>query len=365
MRVGILTYHAALNYGAVLQCYALRKAIEDLGNDSVVINYVDDNQEKNASMYRHGSGLRRLLVNLAFLPFHFARKTKMEHFDTFRRNNLNLTYRVKNKEELLELIRDLALDAVVVGSDQVWNPNVRDFTSSFFLPFDGDYKKIGYAVSLGDASIEQLKQYADLIDDFDSISVRESESAYGIQSYTSNLISTVVDPVFLLRPAQWRSIKSKKLCNEEDYLLCYFMNKKHIGKCMSIASGIAKRKGLTIKRINSAFSLQSLSKNVVLDAGLEDYLALIDGAACICTDSFHGTAFSIIFEKDFYSIDYVKQGADSRKRSLLEMLRLENRLVYTNSSALDTAPIDYAESSTKLESWVELSRNYLKKAISD
>ena len=327
MKIGILTYHYSLNYGAALQCYALKTYLS-LNNEVHVLNYEDDNQFRNSSMYNHGTGIKRIIYNLMFLPFHKVRMRKKNRYEKFANTFFSLTERVKSIGELEKVIIKDKYDCIIVGSDQVWNPNIKDFTESYFLPISLPARKIAYAVSTGDATIESLMKFKNFIIGFDAISIRESGAYEGMTSLFGSKVSVVPDPVFLLKRREWDkvmdSVKSSPVVPK--YLLCYFMNKKYANKYYNIAEHIAKQKNLRLIRLNPFFSSKSLLPNSNLDAGPMEFLRLVADAEYICTDSFHGTAFSMIFHKDFISFDYAN-GLDTRKKDLLKIAGLQDRLI--------------------------------------
>lgn len=362
MKIGIITYHYALNYGAVLQCYALKSILEKNNNEVFVINYEDENQHKNSSMYNHGKGIKRILYNMMFLPFHFYRKRKFNRFKLFVKDYLNITERIDCEQQLIKHIEDNKYDFIFVGSDQVWNPNIKDFTCEYFLPFEIKAKKISYAACFGDATWKQLEPYKKYIKDFNRVSLRENKFKEQI-SQINNAIKIVPDPVFLISKKQWGSlIKENYIKNKEPYLLCYFMNKKNAHANYIEAKKIAKELGLKIVRLNPNFSLDSLSKSSNLDAGPIEFINYMYYANFICTDSFHGTAFSIVFKKDFYVFDKNVNKKDLRKSYLLDEVGLKDRLILGYSKNL-IYKIDYEKSNEKIISMIKNGNLFIEDVI--
>lgn len=331
MKIGTITYHYSLNYGAALQCYALKEYLSK-DNEVHVINYEDDNQFRNASMYNHGTGIKRIVYNTLFLPFHSVRMRKKIRYEIFANKHFSLTERVENADELKTLIERDKYDCVIVGSDQVWNPNIKDFTVSYFLPFSTNAAKVAYAASFGDANLDELENYQTYISDFNLISIREIGSYEKIAALARKKVSVVPDPVFLLERREWDKLYSSGKRADEDsaYLICYFMNKRYANQYYDLTKKIAKERNLKIIRLNPFFSSKSLLPNSNLDAGPIEFLRLMEGASFICTDSFHGTAFSIIFEKEFAAFDFAN-GNDTRKKDLLRRVGLESRLINDDS----------------------------------
>lgn len=363
MKIGILTYHFAQNYGAVLQCYALKKTFESLGCQVKILNYVDDNQYNNSSMYHHSRGIKRVAINTVFLPFHFQRKRKYNRFQSFRINELSLTERIKNLNELQGFIKDEKIDAVFVGSDQVWNPYVRDFSDSFFLPFNACCKKFAYAASLGSSDEKAIIKYGRWIDCFDCISVREKTSINTLRAYTEKNIFVVPDPVFLIHQNQWENIANSTLARKKrPYALCYFMNKAYISEYMKMSRKIAKDQDLDIVSLNPNFTIESLRFDCNIDAGPVEFLNILKNADLVLTDSFHGTVFSILFKKNFYSFNIDAVERDTRKTDILKKLGLDSRIISKREDITFSETI-FDDIDLKIENLKEDGMTFLRKCI--
>lgn len=351
-KCGIITYHFATNYGAMLQCYALKNAIEKLGADAEVLNYVSEKQLDNNSLYRTKQGLKGFIKNALVFPFHHVRSKRQKRCIEFRKKYIVTNQKqLENINELKQYCDSRAFNVLISGSDQVWNPNVYDFNEAFFYPFATSSKKVGYAVSIGNAKKSDLEYYVKWINEFDKITVREKQSIKLIESLTGkkNIVS-VVDPVFLVPKEHWKSILSK--VKQQNYLVCYFVKNHNIDKKISLAHKIAADKGLKVIIINSRITKYNFFEHVVSDAGPIEFLSLINGADFVCTDSFHGTAFSLLLEKQFITLIENSEGTDNRKLGLLDTVGLRNR-----SYSLDAEPLgdfdsklDYMNIRVKIES---------------
>lgn len=139
MKIGILTYHFAINYGALLQCYALQKALESQGADCEVCDFQSPVQRDNNRLYSKQMSPKAMAKNLCKLPFHFARKAKQQKFRRFVEENLKLSRPLATLEDLQQEAQ--GLDVLVCGSDQVFSPRILDFNEAFFLPFPTKAKK--------------------------------------------------------------------------------------------------------------------------------------------------------------------------------------------------------------------------------
>jgi hypothetical protein len=367
-RAGIITYHFARNYGAVLQCFALQDCLEEQEINTEIFNYISDAQSRNNSLYHKRQGLENIAMCMVLLPFHKWRTRKERRFSDFVDKNLHCTNRCRNMDELNSEINkrntDNKFDFLISGSDQVWNPLIQDFSSSFFYPFETESVKVGYAVSIGKANEENLLPYSAYIKDFSMISVREQSSQSTINKFTDVIINEVVDPVLLLKKDRWEAVcESSDVQNadEEPYLLCYFLNKARFSEYTKISKEIASEKHLKIKIINARFSRYSIQRGTVLDAGPLEFLSLIKNAECICTDSFHGTVFSTIFNREFYSLEESKKTKDSRKKNILTQMGLDSRLVYLDDIKVDKDKINYDIVNDRIEALREKSIDFIRK----
>lgn len=338
-KCGIITYHFANNYGAVLQCFALRKAINSIGYDCNVLNFISEKQLDNNSLYRKKQGIFGVTKNVLLLPFSAGRKKRAASFCNFRNTFLNCTERIDSIALLKSFVMEQNYDILISGSDQVWNPNVYDFNEAFFLPFSSSAKKVGYAVSLGNAEEEQLAKYKKWISDFDAITVREQSGIQKINNLCNMDVTEVLDPVFLINTDVWE--KMTKQVDSNPYLLCYFVREEDLGEKIRRARKIAKEKKLELKIVNLRITKYNFTNNIIYSAGPEEFLNLFRNAEYVYTDSFHGTAFSIIYKKNFTTVESTTENAENRKRNLLSKLGLESRILAVKNSQRILPQIDY------------------------
>lgn len=363
MKYGILTYHFANNYGAMLQCYALKTAIQNLGHDAIVINYISDKQFDNNSLYRRKQGIKGFVKNILLIPFNSGRKKRKLSFDDFRKKYLGCTqYRINNETDLKKYIEENGFNAIISGSDQVWNPDVFDFDSAFFFPFRVSAKKIGYAVSLGTANDNQLKPYKKWIDDFDIITVREPKSALIINQVTNRKVTSVVDPVLLLSQNSWRTLVPRKKTNK---LLCYFVKEEALQDKIKRAKELASKLNLEIVIVNLRITKQNLSEKILYDLNPIEFLTELANAEYVYTDSFHGTVFSLIFERDFTTVISNTEVGDNRKSDVLNMVGLNQRIKNIDNSSDVLENIDYEAINIKMETIRNRSNTLLNSFLTD
>lgn len=345
---GIITYHFAVNYGAVLQCYALRMCLKNIGITAEVINYVSDVQRNNNSLYRKGNGIKGLIKNIVLLPFHRKRSRRQNRFLDFINNEI-----LDRKIDTISCICDLkaAVDEkyeyIISGSDQVFNPRINDFNMAFLFPFNTTAKKIAYAASSGGASVQELMAFKEYIHDFDTITARESSTINVLEQITDKPITEVCDPVFLLKREDWNQIVRE--VKEDNYLLCYFVKSKDINAKIATAEKIAKEKQLKILIISARISKFNLTHTVISDAGPIEFVSYFAKAEYICTDSFHGTSFSLIFNKPFSTFERIEESADGRKINILRRVGALDRVYYLGNEWSIPKDTKFAEINDKLE----------------
>lgn len=245
-KIGILTYHSAINYGAALQCYALRQALNQYSSDVSVLNLVTKLQEDNNSILKKGKGVKSIIIQIALLPFLGKRIKKNKRFEEFQNLYFNCTDRIENQDEFQELLKRLEIDTVIVGSDQVWCPSIEDFTDNFFIPFDMPITKIGYGVSIGKTEKEGLLPYKKYIELFSYIGVREKSAISVLQQVVNKELIEVVDPTLLLTRQKWLSmvekIESKKI--SKPYMICYFLKKEQFNVSYQLAKKLQEKRDL-------------------------------------------------------------------------------------------------------------------------
>ncbi len=321
MKVGILTFHRANNYGAVLQAYALQETIQQLGHEVEIVDY---KQQYIESKYRkvrlNTKSILSLVRSIASTVIHYHEFSQRErNFNSFRFNNLALS---KNSYDKVSEIQ--GFDALISGSDQVWNPKATGYDKAFFLDTpESTIKKISYAASLGrDKITEEEKNFIQgNIANFDSISVREESAKDIVSSLTNKDITRVLDPTLLADPKIWDKFLSK---NEYgDYLLVYSVGP--LNNLLEIVNKTSKKLGVKVLFITEK-KIKTGSNQVHLKGvSPEKLLTLIYNANFIVTNSFHGTAFSLIFNKNFLTIPHKDSGA--RMIELLHMAKLDKRLI--------------------------------------
>ncbi len=280
-------------------------------------------------------------------------------------------------EQLREQVDKYHLDAIIVGSDQVWRPYYSPCQPNYFLDFlpeDSKVKRISYAASFGgdnwDWSQELTKQCAKLLQEFDAVSVREQSGIRLCKEHFNVDAVQVLDPTMLLEIEDYRevvkkgkeSVKEVKRATLFNYVLDRSVEKQ------AIIETIAKRTGKTSfssmpELDDSIYNLYGDRDNAVYPP-VEDWLSAFDEAEMVVTDSFHGTVFSIIFNKPFWVVGNEGRGM-ARFESLLSMFGLQDRMITAKIlSTIDlNAPIDWENVNSKRNEMQKFSLSYLGSAI--
>ncbi len=347
-RVYTLTCTWAESYGAVLQAFALARAINDLGWDAQIINYQPS--------YDRLSWQRRLLA-----PVYRPRQ-----MDFLRESGL-LTGRVyRDRLELDE--SGLRAEALVVGSDQVWNCTKyhNGLDDAMFLRFGPSAaRRVAYAASLAMPKVppEQVDRYRRLLTAFDAISVREATGARALQEIGVENAGVVVDPVYLVDRDDWTDLaqRSGRDFSHRKYVLVICLEQRDA--VYEYAKSKANRLGVELYSLTTgprAFRKPSHVDRNFRDISVDDYLAIILEAEAVVTDSFHATSFSLIFNRD---VDVLLRddSGNSRMVDLLNDLDLGDRM--PRSGAVIDDAIDFHSVNRLIDAKVVAAKDFLSAAI--
>ncbi|NSE33124.1 polysaccharide pyruvyl transferase family protein [Faecalicatena fissicatena] len=321
-KIGIITFHTALNYGAVLQTYALQNFIKKNGVDNEIIDYKCKFIEKCYKPFFISDGK---IVNslVRGILFGSTIRKKRRVFDRFLNERLELSKEIHTKSELQEIAEKY--EYCITGSDQVWSPISAGFDEMYFLPGLDKRRKFSYAASIGatDVSEEIKQQLKQRLADYSVISVRE-ESAKKLLKQLDNTkkIEVHVDPTLLLNIEEWKKLVGEDMVKQK-YLLIFNVEKPI--QDIEYAKKIAKIQGLKIIYINERTIRKDPEITYYKTLSPEQFLTLFYYADVVVTNSFHGTVFSIIFNKCFYVELENKRQRNIRVEGLLEKLEIKNR----------------------------------------
>lgn len=351
LRVGIITFHCAYNFGSALQTYALQRAISSLGNECYVIDYRSrDYYKYHLFHFKHPVVMLRDII-------HFSRNYKRRKaFISFWRSSLNMTeqtYSYRNDSELSEL--SSRFDAFVCGSDQIWNLDCTGgVVEPFFLSFAGDKRRIAYAPSLAHTSFRpehfDREKVSALLNKFDCLSIREEETAPLFQPLVDKRIKITLDPTLLFDSAEYDSMLLS--APQEDYIFVYLL--RQCSELVEHARKLAESSGKKVYYVSDQ-PLGIRNATNCFGIGPAEFVALVAHASVVLTNSFHATVFSILYRRNFKSFALDASGA--RMRDLLEKLGINERL---NDPF---APVDWDSLQNRLDILRNSSWDYLREAL--
>ena len=383
MKIGLCLAYKGVNYGMLLQAFATQRMIEKMGYETEIIDY-------------KRVGYKHIRIS-PWLPVYFVteiikkkrKKREAPVLDEIHQTNVderkresnifienNLLNRVKcNGIIELEKYTRETFNGVLVGSDQIWPPDAAfgNFTTLRFAP--DSMNKISYATSLG---VEKYPFYckssaAQYWKRINHISVREEQGKKIINDICDVPVQVVLDPTYLFTKDEWKELIPEERLINEKYILCYFLGATQEHK--KLARAYADKQGIKLVTILSTESVSpidtSFADEVITGYGPTKFINLIRGAECVMTDSFHGLAFSVINNKQFYVFYRTKVGSknsrNSRIDNILNTWSLWERLVLNDAdvSDFDLNPIDYDRVNQIITKEREKSLNYLREALKD
>lgn len=339
MKIGILTFHCAINYGAVLQAYGLQEILKSMGHEVYVIDYRPEYLKRPYRLFfpdavkGHGilGNIRFFVRELLALPIRYKRRCAFNGFINKYLHLANLDIQSEDND----------FDCFVFGSDQIWNPQITEGDPVFFgdAPCFKGKKMVAYAASAG--SVDALKEIDKVqlkawLSKFSALSVREKSLSHYLSEELQLENQLVIDPVLLAGKDVYQEIATSHK-PKKNYLLFFSLWKNdealHIAKEKAISEGLELVEMYSmVESVKDRKILQCLTPN--------QFITLFKEASYVVSNSFHGTAFSILFHKPFICIGH--NFAKSRFYSLLDMLRLQDRLVdVANQKKLDFTNINW------------------------
>lgn len=372
-RVAIFTwcYFGKINYGQILQCYATQKLCEEYGFDVTIINYRPLKEFEN--IYNiPPKGIERDKYERQYKERYIERQDEkqVERFLEFIDQNIHLSSRCYSVCDIEEEIEDK--DFLIVGSDQLWNPIW--FDPVYLLEFAKKGQKC-ISIATGGISVNRkiyhptFERIAKRIGSFEFVSVREAISKNILNTYTNKKIIDILDPTLLLDEVKWMRFCDNKLIDDE-YIFVYYLGQltphKHILK--EIAKKYNLKRIIYIKMHDSKEKINDEGiMEAVIDAGPKELLSLIRYSNVVCTDSFHGFVFSLIFEKEFFLMDraYTSRDkvSDTREKNIIDSLKIGKRYANCKKDLIEIEAIDYAYIKKNLYEKRKYCRNEIEQVL--
>ena len=358
MKIGILTFHHSRNYGAVLQAYGLIQVLIAQGHIVETIDYRNQAISERSSFIKTNNPLIALLK---FINGFWSHYKKIIMFNRFEKKYLNRSSHIFSPSD----IEKSDYDCIIIGSDQVWSPIITDGPDKVYW---GNYKPKGafilsYAASSCDINkfdVSLFENISSWVSNFSAISVREQRLKTFIESKTNVEVSVVCDPTILAGRDVFDKITSSRVIRFPYVFLYSVENDENL---LLLARKVAKEYNATLVTLGES-TISSRIKNyndgiVRINASVSQMLSLIKYAECVVALSFHGTALSLLFEKDFYSV----RGKNmARVEDLLKPCHLMGRIIDTNS-IIKINHIDYTYPLTSVEQIRNKSKKWLIKRI--
>ncbi len=330
MKIGIITFQRTENYGAALQCRALYTYLSELGNEVEIVDYRNEAIE---NAYRIFPKFRK---NLLLLGLQFI--NSMVHYkELLGKRNKFLAFFNDLKRTIPMSDRDICetsfdYDIVIVGSDQVWNPVItKGLDTVYFLNFEGNFRRAGYAISLGDINYPQFSdhRFYKYANRFDFLSFREPDAAKFVGGKLNHEFPQTVDPTLLLTREQWEHIISDIVFPvPQKYIFVYYVVEGQSSEeIIRISDYLSMQHNMQILylKMNRNLSVKFKRKvTTLIDVGPREFVYLIKNASFVVTSSFHGTALSCIYQKDLSVVVPDERG--SRVQAVVDMLHLQDRV---------------------------------------
>lgn len=365
--LGIITMHRVNNVGSVLQAYALQEYIKKIGYRVQIIDY----------QYPNSEHLKKLNIQTDRTPFYKNAIIKIlkifvgdnsKKIKKFLYKYLNLSCYYPNYKSLID--NPPIYDIYCTGSDQVWNPRFCCNDGAFFLDFINNGKKISFGSSISVLNFDT--DYNDFLKEklssYKSIGVREVSSVEYLSQLLQKDIFFNCDPTLLLSISEWNKIVKQKPIIKRKYILFYILTYSYnpYPKVQNLIDKLVSQTGLYPVFLYGGYRQLFKKGKCIQDAGPSEFMNLIRNAEIVVTSSFHGTCFSLIFNKQFYSLVKSENDKnDERIQSLLKKIECSDRLLYDDKDYYisDISYINYEKINKNISDYVQPSKEYLKQAI--
>lgn len=366
MKICLVTLHATTNYGAILQCYATQKILENFG-EVKILDYRNKFVNKHMQLVRFGKQPRDVLRIGKDLCRLYSRSRTINKFQEFINSRFNL--HGFNDSKLSDLVDEF--DVFIVGSDQVWNPKVlgekNEFDDFYLLNFVKDKRKVSYASSMGSYEVSNGDKLISALSSFNYLSLREADSANSISKILDREVSHVLDPSLLYDKKDWISmlnLSNSNINNNNKYIFLYAITKDKI--FIETVNSFSEKLGIDVIIVDQdPFNNLNVTRHYK-SADPVLFLSLLLNAELIITNSFHGTAFSINFEKSFYTT--ISPSSPNRLESLLSSVGLLDRLIVNKNQLKNVChdeQLDFTDASQKLTKLRSFSLEYLNRSLKE
>lgn len=370
-KVGIITFHASHNCGSMMQAYALQKTLKKMNVDNEIIDFQSFGQKDMYAVVHTKKEWKSFVKNMLTLPYRKKIKLQWESYEQYKNKIFELSDKQYSTTSELTETNNL-YSSFISGADQIWNITIRDYDDAYFLSFVTDNrKKNSYAPSFGAKRIEEhadnKQKYINFLNSYNNLSIRENNGKKWIKELTGRDAKLVLDPTLLLQEDDYLEAM-EDIAIDKNYIFYY--SPKYNKKIDELVKRIAKKynKKVIVWNATEYYVKQERRNRFVLPEKINPgvYLYLIKHADLIITTSFHGSIFSTIYRKKFWTI---KNGDmfnnDDRVITLLKQIGFEDKLIdleFDNNKDY-FEEINYTNYERKLDELKKESINYLKKCI--
>lgn len=353
-KIGILTFHRAINFGAQLQSYALQQTISDLGAECELVDYICPSLVKAYKPFYIQKNKPLMSFAKSCLMFN-RRIKKAKSFDSFQ--NKIVKSKTQYNSDNIRLAND-KYDLFITGSDQVFSPWCVDFDPVYFLTFADDKKKYSYAASFATKEIPKDKtdEYVKRLSGFQKISVREKEGIRLVKELSGKDAVLNLDPTILLGADKWGKIAKTNVT--EPYVLVFTVMPQI--SLIKFAKKLGKEKNMKVIYLNDAPHLPGTGIEYVRASSVEEFIGYIKNASYVVSNSFHATAFSVIFHRSMFIEFQNKINRNIRSESFLNGLGISRGIEKGNA---EETKIDWDSVDKKLNEQRQESIDYLKSVI--
>lgn len=352
MKIGILTFHRAYNYGAVLQAYALKNVINGLGAEADIVDYVCPQVDLD---HHPKYTVKKFGLPKAVIKF-YGRFAKSFAFEKFKKNKL-----CDGKEYTQDTIKEALkeYDLFIAGSDQIWSNVFSGFDKTFLLDFiDDKTKKYSYAASFGFSEFPEGTKdvYSRYLSEFMNISVREQSAVEMLKKECGLDASVNLDPTLILGTDKWRKFAKKPNINKK-YILIYTIQPPV--NLIKYAKILAEKTGYELIYLSNSYKEYREIRHERL-VSPEEFVGWFENAEYVLTNSFHGTAFSLIFNKNIVAEIKTQKSLNTRSRDILRICGLDNRILDGDYKKFELSDINWNDVNSKINEHKEKSVSYLR-----
>lgn len=363
MKIGLVTITNGQNYGNRLQNYASQYLLESMGCEVYTLKNTTGQGKSNDNIIRNL--LKKYIIDI-YVKTPIMRNKKFNKvlrnikFDEFTQRLIKQSEYVINKDSVPKGIEE-KYDYFICGSDQVWNPNFYFNSEVDFLTFAKKGQRIAYSPSFGVSKIQKdrKEEYTKWINGMDYLSVREEAGAEIIKRLTNREAIVLLDPTMMLSKSEWLEIsKMPKWKSNKKYILTYFLGIKD-EKAEKRINKIAREKDLEI------INLMDITNKNIYSVDPSEFIALVNNAELMCTDSFHGIVFSLIMKTNFILFNRKDKevSMNSRLETLLLKFDMQNRLDKNIINEHEIFNVDFSNVDKIINSEKKKTINYLKNAL--